>query len=93
MDNWYSNCNEIPAGKKEAIEFLNDRVNKADMYATTNQILLMNGCDHQPVQTNVGDIIDNVKEDVDFELVHSNLVQYIEDVKKEVKDLKEVTGE
>ncbi len=61
MANWYSNGNEIPEDKKEAIEFLNDRVNKADMYATTNQILLMNGCDHQPVQTNVGDIIDNVK--------------------------------
>ncbi|MDZ4992859.1 alpha-mannosidase [Clostridium perfringens] len=93
MANWYSNGNEIPADKKEAVEFLNDRVNKADMYATTNQILLMNGCDHQPVQTNVGDIIDNVKEDVDFELVHSNLVDYISDVKEEVKDLKEVTGE
>lgn len=93
MANWYSNGNEIPEDKKEAVEFLNDRVNKADMYATTNQILLMNGCDHQPVQTNVGDIIDNVKEDVDFELVHSNLVEYIADVKEEVKDLKEVTGE
>ncbi len=29
MANWYSNGNEIPEDKKEAIEFLNDRVNKS----------------------------------------------------------------
>ncbi|MPQ42307.1 alpha-mannosidase, partial [Clostridium tarantellae] len=93
MANWYSNGNEIPENNEEAIEFIKDRVEKADKYATTSKILLMNGCDHQPVQTNVGDIIQNIEGKTDYEVVHSNLVQYIDEVKEEVKDLKKVTGE
>ncbi|MGL5244827.1 MAG: alpha-mannosidase, partial [Sarcina sp.] len=90
MANWYSNGNEIPENKDVAVEFIKDRVEKADKYATTSKILLMNGCDHQPVQTNVGDIIESIKGKTEYEVVHSNLVQYIDEVKEEVKDLKTV---
>ena len=48
--NWYSNGNEIPVDKEEAKKFWDRKLNDASMYASTNHLLMMNGCDHQPVQ-------------------------------------------
>lgn len=93
MANWYSNGNEIPEDKENAILSLNKRIENAESFATTSRILLMNGCDHQPVQTTIGDIIEEVQDHVDYEIVHSNLVDYINEVKEEVSNLEVVEGE
>ena len=51
--NWYSNGNEIPVDKDEALTFWKQKLADVRDYASTNQWLMMNGCDHQPVQKNL----------------------------------------
>lgn len=93
MANWYSNGNEVPLEEKEAIEFINKKKKDAELFATTSHLLLMNGCDHQPVQTNIGQILEKVQPNFEDKLIHSNLVEYIKAVKSEVSNLKTVEGE
>ncbi len=50
--NWYSNVNEIPVDKEEA-GFLETKLADVRDYAQPAQWLMMNGCDHQPVQRNL----------------------------------------
>lgn len=64
-------------------------------YAGTDQLLFMNGCDHQPVQTDLSAAIRTANAlypDVDF--VHSDFTGYVEQIKKELPDdLNMITGE
>ncbi|MBZ5797479.1 alpha-mannosidase, partial [Burkholderia contaminans] len=55
--NWYSNGNEIPVDKDEALTFWKQKLSDVRAYASTNQWLMMNGCDHQPVQKNLSEAI------------------------------------
>ena len=52
--NWYNNGNEVPTDKKSAKEYWDDRLKKVATFASTDEYLLMNGCDHQPVQADLG---------------------------------------
>lgn len=64
-------------------------------YASTNQWLMMNGCDHQPVQRNLSEAIRVANElfpDVTF--VHSSFDEYVQAVESALPDhLSTVTGE
>ena len=57
--NWYNNGVEIPEeGNKEYW----DRVlSSAEKYASTRELLIMNGCDHQPVQKNLSKALENAR--------------------------------
>ncbi len=93
--NWYSNGNEIPAKKEEAIAFWDQKLADAQQYASTDHILMMNGVDHQPVQKDVTQAIKLANELYpDYEFIHSNFDDYLSAVMSDVPDnLSTVEGE
>lgn len=93
--NWYSNGNEIPAEKEAAIKFWDTKLADAEQFASTNHLLMMNGCDHQPLQKDVTDAIKLANELYpDYEFLHSNFEDYINAVKADLpEDLNTVEGE
>ena len=93
--NWYSNGNEIPVDKDEALAFWKQKLADVRDYASTNQWLMMNGCDHQPVQRNLSEAIRVANElfpDVTF--IHSSFDEYVQAVESALPEqLSTVTGE
>ena len=93
--NWYSNGNEIPVDKDEALAFWKQKLTDVRDYASTNQWLMMNGCDHQPVQRNLSEAIRVANElfpDVTF--IHSSFDDYVQAVESALPEqLSTVTGE
>ena len=93
--NWYSNGNEIPVDKDEALTFWKQKLADVRAYASTNQWLMMNGCDHQPVQRNISEAIRVANElfpDVTF--IHSSFDEYVQAVESALPEhLSTVTGE
>ena len=93
--NWYSNGNEIPVDKDEALAFWKQKLSDVRDYASTNQWLMMNGCDHQPVQRNLSEAIRVANElfpDVTF--IHSSFDEYVQAVESALPEqLSTVTGE
>ncbi|MGL5686969.1 MAG: alpha-mannosidase, partial [Vagococcus fluvialis] len=93
--NWYSNGNEIPTEKEAAIKFWDTKLADAEQFASTDHLLMMNGCDHQPLQKDVTDAIKLANELYpDYEFLHSNFEDYINAVKADLpEDLNTVEGE
>ncbi|WP_128894532.1 alpha-mannosidase [Longirhabdus pacifica] len=93
--NWYSNGNEIPTNQDAAQKYWETKLADAKKYASTNQLLYMNGCDHQPVQKDMGDAIQLANEMYeDIEFVHSNFPDYMDAVKQHLPDgLQSIHGE
>ena len=85
--NWYSNGLEVPTDKEEAKAYWETKLADAEKYASTDHLLFMNGCDHQPVQTDLSEAIRVAKEiNPEVEFIHSNFMDYVEEVKKELRD-------
>lgn len=93
--NWYNNGMEIPAEEEAAKAFWDDRLPKAEMFAATDELLFMNGCDHQPVQKDLTAAIETARRLYpDIEFKHSNFEDYVKSVKEAVEDqLSTVKGE
>ncbi|MDT2849913.1 alpha-mannosidase [Vagococcus carniphilus] len=93
--NWYSNGNEIPTTKEEALAFWNQKLPDAEQYASTNHLLMMNGVDHQPVQKDVTEAIKLANELYpDYEFIHSSFDDYLEAVMNDLpENLSTVEGE
>lgn len=93
--NWYCNGMEIPVDAAEAKAFWDDRLPKAEMFAATDELLFMNGCDHQPVQKDLTAAIETARRLYpDIEFKHSNFEDYVKSVKEAVEDrLSTVKGE
>lgn len=93
--NWYSNGNEIPVDLEEARVFWEQKLKEVRKYASTSQYLLMNGCDHQPVQKNLSQALAVARKlypEINF--VHSTLEDYVEAVRAELPaHLSTVKGE
>lgn len=93
--NWYSNGNEVPVEDEEAKEFWDNKLASAGKYASTEHLLFMNGCDHQPVQTDLSQAIRKAKElypDIDF--IHSNFNDYMDEIEaNKPDDLAVIEGE
>lgn len=91
--NWYSNGMEIPTENIE--EYWKRALENAEKYASTDEILLMNGCDHQPVQTDLSEAIKRAQEKYpEYNFIHSNFTDYIEAVTKAMPgDIKPIVGE
>ncbi|WP_274648652.1 alpha-mannosidase [Paenibacillus humicola] len=76
--NWYSNGNEVPADEAEAQAFWERKLADAEKYASTGELLFMNGCDHQPIQTDLPEAIRMARKLFpDTEFVHSNFSDYL----------------
>ncbi|MDD7305976.1 MAG: glycoside hydrolase family 38 C-terminal domain-containing protein [Peptoniphilaceae bacterium] len=96
FSNWYSNGNEIPLDDDKLKSYMDKRLEDANIFASTDHLLLMNGCDHQPVQKNIPEIIDKLNSMYDnYEFIHSSLNQYSKDILEAVdKDkLQVIKGE
>ncbi|MFA6948345.1 MAG: glycoside hydrolase family 38 C-terminal domain-containing protein, partial [Eubacteriales bacterium] len=97
--NWYSNGNEIPSDEDAAREWWASRLAGVRRFASTGQYLLMNGCDHQPAQTDIARAL-NVARKLypDIEFKHSDFVSYVNALRdglaqKQTDGLSTVTGE
>lgn len=94
--NWYCNGVDMPSDRELLKKYLDKKIEDMEKYASTRHLLLMNGCDHSPVQKNIGEIIElaNTLYD-DYEFVHSDLETYAREVQAEVKeeDLDIIVGE
>jgi len=76
---WYSNGNEIPADPEKAAAKIKACADSIAAKSTTPHLLLMNGCDHQPAQIDIGQIIDKLNADgYPDELIHSNFRDYFD---------------
>lgn len=93
--NWYCNGNEIPTDKTEAKEYWDQHIASLEKYAATTEMLMMNGCDHQPIQTDLSTAIQTAEElypNIDF--VHSSFNDYVDKLATVVPDdLKVIDGE
>ncbi len=93
--NWYSNGNEIPVNRLEAKAFWDQKLADAKKYASTNQLLFMNGCDHQPLQADLPEALQTAKELYpDIEFIHSSFETYQNDLKQHLPStLQTIHGE
>lgn len=96
--NWYSNGNEIPSEKTRAKMFWDQKISDARRFAASDSILLMNGCDHQPVQKDLSKALEMARElypDITF--IHSSLEAYAKEVEQNIqktkRELEVVKGE
>ncbi|WP_243356123.1 alpha-mannosidase [Bacillus litorisediminis] len=93
--NWYSNGNEVPVDKEQAKKYWDTKLADAKRYSSTPHLLFMNGCDHQPVQTDIGEAIKVAEEQFpNVTFIHSNFDDYIEALRKSLPEkLQTITGE
>lgn len=93
--NWYSNGNEIPVDRAEAKKYWDQKLQDVEKYASTDNLLMMNGVDHQPVQKDVIEALDIASELYpDYEFIHSNFDDYLKAVSQDVpEDLSAIDGE
>lgn len=91
--NWYSNAMEIPTENIE--KFWDNVLSNAEKYASCDELLLLNGCDHQPVQKDLSEALKKAKEKYpEYNFIHSDFSDYMEAVSKKMpKDVKPVVGE
>ncbi|MBW7459549.1 alpha-mannosidase, partial [Paenibacillus sepulcri] len=76
--NWYSNGNEIPKDREAARDYWSRKLEEVAKYASTPHWLMMNGCDHQPVQRDAAEAIKTASELYpQLNFVHSNFDDYI----------------
>ncbi len=75
---WYHNAMELPEEPEALRERIHAIAARAERFALTDHLLGMNGCDHQPVQMNLHEIIKTANEIQDeVEVKQSNFKDYI----------------
>lgn len=79
--NWYCNGMELPEdGDKERLDAI---LANAEKFASTDELLLMNGCDHQPVQKNLSKALEAARKNYpDYNFIHSDFEKYVDDLIK-----------
>jgi len=93
--NWYSNGNEIPVDPEEAAAYWERKLAEAEKYASTGELLFMNGCDHQPIQRDLSEALRTARRLFpDVEFVHSDFETYLASVRRALPEtLSVVKGE
>ncbi len=93
--NWYNNGAEIPVDAEEAKKYWEARLQGVKRFASGKDYLLMNGCDHQPIQTDLPQAIETAKKLYpDIEFKHSNFEDYVRALKaQDNSNLNTVCGE
>lgn len=91
--NWYNNANEIPVNADKG--FWERTIKNAERLASSDEILLMNGCDHQPVQKNLSEALENARKAFpEYNFIHSDFDTYMTACTKKLpEDVKTITGE
>jgi len=93
--NWYSNGNEIPTEREAAKRFWDQKLQDAIKYASTDHLLMMNGCDHQPFQQDLSKAIKIANELYsNIEFIHTDFDTYLSAVKQDLPShIGKVAGE
>jgi alpha-mannosidase len=93
--NWYNNGMEVPTDLEEAEVYWRKRLQNAETFASSPHLLFLNGCDHQPVQTDLSAALRTASELYpDVEFIHSNFLHYMECLKKSLpENLSTIRGE
>lgn len=91
--NWYHNAWEVPEDPKKAIAYISRVRDNAAKVARTPHLLMMNGCDHEPVQTNLPDILKSIQDQFPDVLLHSSFEEYLTEIRKYRDQLQVVEGE
>ncbi|MDI4643778.1 alpha-mannosidase [Cohnella hashimotonis] len=79
LANWYHNGMELPTDPLRAAERGRQALDNVERFASTPHLLLMNGCDHQPVQSDVGQAIAALNEGLPaYRFVHSRFQDYFD---------------
>lgn len=93
--NWYSNGNEVPVDEASARKFWETKLADAEKYASTSELLYMNGCDHQPIQRDLPEAIRMAEQLYpDIEFIHSNFPDYLTALRASAEhELSTVKGE
>ncbi|ANY69999.1 alpha-mannosidase [Paenibacillus sp. BIHB 4019] len=93
--NWYCNGMEVPVDEQEAKIYWDKKLEEAEKYAATGELLFMNGCDHQPIQQDLSAALATARKlypDTDF--IHSNFEDYLAAVNSGLdRELSVVKGE
>ena len=91
--NWYHNGMEMPGDGNH--EYWDRVLSGVEKYASTDELLVMNGCDHQPVQMNLTKAIAAAKENFpEYTFVHSSFEEYAEALLNALpENVETITGE
>lgn len=85
--NWYNNGVEIPVDEAEAKVYWDKKLADARKFAATHQLLMMNGCDHQPLQKDITEAIRVARKLYpDIEFIHSDFKTYVKAMEKEISE-------
>ncbi len=93
--NWYCNGMEIPTDEEVAKKFWDRGLSAVGRFASTPNYLFMNGCDHQPVQTDLSKALETARKLYpDVEFIHGSFPEYVEQLKKDIpENLSTIKGE
>lgn len=91
--NWYNNGWDMPEDGDE--KYWDRALSDAEKYASCDKLLMMNGCDHQPVQKNLSKAIAAAKKKYpSYRFIHSDFESYVKAVfENPPKNLSEIRGE
>ncbi len=80
---WYHNSMELPTTKEALKEKLDSTIGSLAPSAATPHLLGLNGCDHQPIQTDVHEAIALANEiyEGEYDVIHSNFKNYVDAVR------------
>lgn len=82
MANWYCNAMELPTDPEKLAERIERIASGAEKVALTPHLLGMNGCDHQPVQTDLHEVIKTANRAQDkVEVKQSNFTDYVDAIR------------
>ena len=82
---WYNNGGDIPPdGNKE---YWDKKIEAVSRFASTDNLLLMNGSDHQPVDTDLSTGLNNARKNYpEYNFIHSDLETYATKVTENLPD-------
>ncbi len=89
-DGYFNAFNITKKGFEEFKRIVEEKFSRIAPYATTQNVLLMNGEDHLFPEELLGDYIEMVK---DSRLMHSNLKIFVDEIRKNRANLKKFGGE
>lgn len=90
---WYHNAFQLPHDPAESVPHLKNVIANCETTASTPYLLGMNGCDHQPVQIDMSEVIAAAQPSLDVKLVHSSLEAYLEKIRPYSDRFTRHTGE
>ncbi len=92
---WYHNGMELPTDRDALKKRIDDIVDGLLPSAATPNLLVLNGCDHQPVQTNLHEVL-KVARDIygdSMEIKQSNFKDYVESIRPYKDSFSLIEGE